>query len=84
MVLSGMGSMDMMNDNIATMSDYRPLSEAEKAAAPVLRDIIRKSRQIQCTGCEYCMEKCPQEIKMPKIFSSYNLNFLYSSWLALG
>ena len=73
MVLSGMGNMDMINDNVATMSEFVPLSEKELDAAPLLRKIIRKSRLVPCTGCEYCMEKCPKEIKIPKFFSAYNL-----------
>lgn len=72
MVLSGMGNMDMMNDNIKTMSEFIPLDEKELAATDKVRKIIRKVRQIKCTGCEYCMESCPKKIKIPKIFAVYN------------
>lgn len=72
MVLSGMGNMDMMNDNINTMSDFIPLDEKELAATDKVREIIRKVRQIKCTGCKYCMESCPKKINIPTIFAVYN------------
>ena len=72
MVLSGMGNMDMMNDNIATMSDFVPLNEEELAATDKAREIIRRVKQIPCTSCEYCMENCPKDIHIPKIFTAYN------------
>lgn len=72
MVLSGMGNMDMVNDNIATMSDFVPLSEKEIAATAELREIIRRVTQIQCTKCEYCVDGCPVGIKIPYVFANYN------------
>ena len=72
MVLSGMGNMDMMKDNIKTMSNFVPLNNEEQAAADKVRGIIRKVKQIKCTACEYCKEPCPKHIKIPQIFSAYN------------
>ncbi len=72
MVLSGMGNMDMMNDNVSTMKDFVPVNEEELDIIEKSRQIIRKARLIGCTGCEYCVAGCPQEIKIPKIFSAYN------------
>lgn len=72
MVLSGMGNMDMMNDNIGYMSDFVPLNESELKATDKVREIIRKVKQIPCTKCNYCTEVCPQNIAIPEIFSAYN------------
>lgn len=72
MVLSGMGNMDMMNDNISTMKDFVPLSEAELEATDRVREIVRRTNQIQCTKCEYCLAGCPIGIKIPYVFASYN------------
>lgn len=72
MVLSGMGSMEMMNDNISTMGDFVAFSDEEHAAIEKVREIIRKVNQIQCTKCEYCLEGCPAGIKIPYIFAPYN------------
>jgi predicted aldo/keto reductase-like oxidoreductase len=72
MVLSGMGNMDMMDDNLNTFGDFKPLSEDEFKLADRLRETIRKVRQIPCTACRYCTEVCPKNIDIPEIFSTYN------------
>ena len=72
MVLSGMGNMDMMRDNIGTMGDFVPLASEELAACDRARALIRESNMIGCTGCNYCAELCPQEIGISGIFSAYN------------
>lgn len=72
MVLSGMGSMDMMTDNLKTFSDFFPLSIEELKATDSVREIIRKVRQVPCTGCKYCTDVCPKNIAIPEIFTIYN------------
>ncbi len=72
MVLSGMGNMAMVEDNISTMGNFVPLSEKEMATTASLREIIRRVNQIQCTKCEYCVDGCPAGIKIPYIFAPYN------------
>ncbi len=72
MVLSGMGNMEMMTDNIRTFNDFVPLSDAELDAADKIRGIIRKLNRISCTGCDYCAEGCPAKIPISKVFSVYN------------
>ncbi len=72
MVLSGMGSMEMMEDNLNTFSPFVPLNEEELEATDQAREIIRKVRQIPCTGCSYCTEVCPQHIPIPDLFRVYN------------
>lgn len=72
MVLSGMGSMDMMNDNVSFMENFQPLNDTEKAAVNKVVEIIRAIDLIPCTSCRYCMEKCPKGIPIPNIFASIN------------
>jgi predicted aldo/keto reductase-like oxidoreductase len=72
MTLSGMGSMDMMRDNLNTFSPFVPLSSEEFRACEQVRKIIREVRQIPCTACSYCTEVCPQNIPIPNIFKPYN------------
>ena len=40
MVLSGMGNMDMMNDNLSYMRDFQPLNEQELEAVGKVREIL--------------------------------------------
>ncbi len=72
MVLSGMGNMDMIKDNIKSMKNFVPLSKEEVDATDLAREIIRRVKQVKCTGCSYCVEVCPKRIPIPTIFSVYN------------
>ena len=72
MVLSGMGNMDMMQDNINTFADFVPLNDKELKATDRVREIIREVRQIPCTACNYCAEVCPNSIPISELFSVRN------------
>ena len=72
MVLSGMGSMVMMEDNIRTMGNFIPVSEEECEALYRIRSIIREENQIGCTTCNYCYEVCPKKILISSYFNAYN------------
>lgn len=72
MVLSGMGNMEMIEENIKTMNPFVPLNEKELAATDRVREIIRKYRQIPCTKCKYCADVCPKNIPIADLFSVYN------------
>ena len=72
MVLSGMGNMDMVNDNIRTMKDFVPLNEAEFSALKEAAAIYWGTEQIPCTGCRYCVAGCPKAIPIPDLFAAVN------------
>ena len=72
MVLSGMGSMEMMEQNLNTMYPFVPLSEEEFAVTDKVREIIREYNQISCTKCRYCAEVCPKNVPIADLFAVYN------------
>ncbi len=72
MVLSGMGNMDMMNDNISFMKDFVPLNDRELKAIRKVTEILKTQVQIPCTDCKYCVADCPVGISIPEVFSLYN------------
>lgn len=72
MVLSGMGNVDMIKDNIKTMKNFVPFSEKERKVFERVRKIIREVKQLPCTKCNYCAEVCPSNIPISQIFSVYN------------
>lgn len=71
-VLSGMSTLEQVQDNVAYMSDFQPLNEQELAAVEQVRQILLAQETIPCTACRYCMDKCPQQIPIPEIFDVYN------------
>ena len=72
MVLSGMSSVEQMEDNLSYMENFQPLTEEEKALCYQAADIINGQITVPCTGCSYCTEGCPQHIAIPQYFSLYN------------
>ena len=82
MVLSGMGNMDMMRDNLSYMEDFKPLTEEELSAVWKVRDIFNAQKLIPCTECRYCMEVCPLQIPIPNFFASLNDKKAFNNWNA--
>ncbi len=70
-ILSGMNSVEQMNDNIASLTDFKPLSETEINLCFEAASIINKRELIPCTGCDYCAD-CPKGVKISQIFATYN------------
>ncbi len=79
-VLSGMGNMDMMNDNISYMTDFKPLDAAEQEAVSRVCGVFRSLNLIQCTDCRYCMDVCPEKIPIPDYFACLNATKQSKKW----
>lgn len=79
MTLSGMSNMAQTEDNLATMSDFRPIDEREKAAIGQVREELLRGDMIPCTACRYCVEGCPKKIPIPELFSCMNQNRRYNN-----
>ena len=79
-VLSGMGNMDMILDNISYMKDFTPLNATEQKALCDAVDIIHQKDFISCTGCRYCVPGCPMGILIPDVFHCLNDKKLFNSW----
>ena len=82
MVLSGMGSMDMMLDNISYMKDFQPLNETEQAAVKKVCELFRAQNMISCTACRYCTDGCPKQILIPDLFACMNAKRTFNDWNA--
>ena len=80
MVLSGMGNMDMMQDNCSYMADFQPLNSQEQAAVEQVCRIFRAQNAIPCTACRYCTDVCPQSIAIPDLFACLNAKRHFDSW----
>lgn len=70
--LSGMSDFEQLRQNVATFSEERPLSEADRAAlAEVVRNMISRGT-VPCTACHYCTSHCPMGLDIPKLLELYN------------
>lgn len=82
MVLSGMSSMEQMNDNLSYMKDFQPLNDAELTAVKKVQEIFRSKNLIPCTACRYCIDGCPKHISIPDLFAIMNTKQIYHDWNA--
>ena len=79
MVLSGMSTLEQMQDNISFMKDFKPLSEEEKKTLQKVTAVFHAHGMIPCTACHYCTGGCPMKIKIPDLFSAMNTNLIYGN-----
>ena len=72
-VLSGMNSMEMLEENIRTASHSSAglLTEDDLQMLDNVAQVINSKMKVGCTGCHYCMP-CPQGVDIPGTFSAYN------------
>ncbi|MBQ6479196.1 MAG: aldo/keto reductase [Erysipelotrichaceae bacterium] len=71
-VLSGMSTMEQMEDNVSYMKDFKPLDEKEEEVIRKVQEVLASIDSIPCTACHYCTGGCPMEIPIPDIFSARN------------
>ena len=78
MVLSGMGTPDMVAENVRTFSPLVPLSGEERASVERVAQILRGRDAVECTACRYCVDGCPKKINIPELFSCLNAKRAYN------
>ena len=78
-VLSGMNSLAMVEENVKTASDAAvgAFTDEDRSFLQKIVDIIRAKEKVGCTGCRYCMP-CPKGVDIPGIFTSYNTMYTES------
>ena len=78
-MLSGMSSMEQLQDNIQTTKSLKPLSEAETAVVKKAVDVLNSIPRVPCTNCKYCIENCPQKINIPALMEIYSSYLVHNS-----
>ena len=73
-VLSGMNSLEMVEENCHIASEAVPghLEAQDLETVDTIRRAIREKEKVGCTGCRYCMP-CPKGVDIPGNFYYYNL-----------
>ncbi|MFP4145996.1 MAG: aldo/keto reductase [Phycisphaeraceae bacterium] len=74
--LSGMSTMEHVEENLAAASDEVSLSPEDRAIIARHLERLESMAELYCTGCEYCMP-CPVEVDIAGIFKNYNLAKVY-------
>ncbi len=78
-VLSGMGTEEQIEENISYAQEAAPgmMSAEDSATIAKAQAAFDEYAVIPCTGCNYCVEYCPDKIAIPYNFNAYNLRFIY-------
>ena len=71
-ILSGMNSMEQVEDNTNTFLHFEPITQEEQKIIDQVTAIIEKNTSIPCTACAYCTHGCPKNIAIPQYFALYN------------
>ena len=87
-VLSGMNSVEMVRENVATASDAvtGEFNDEDFNLINEVKRLFREKEKVPCTGCGYCMP-CPKGVDIPGNFLCYNTMYLESrksGWFQFG
>jgi len=78
-VLSGMSTMEQMEDNIKITDMMGPLSNADMKVIDEAMQELKNIKTIPCTSCRYCVDDCPQKINTPRIIGVINEYLKYQN-----
>lgn len=78
-VLSGMSTMEQVEDNLKTFTDFRSISDEETKTIDDIVALIRSRVQNGCTACRYCMP-CPAGVDIPGNFRVWNTYHMYQNY----
>lgn len=78
-VLSGMNSIEQLNDNLDIAEKTAPLSMSfeDMETIELVKRVMRNSLKINCSTCGYCMP-CPQGVNIPTCLRIYNEKYLFN------
>lgn len=71
-VLSGMGSIEMVEENAATFHEHKPLDQREQAVLAQAKAAFMDSLGVPCSACRYCCDTCPEALDIPLLIRCYN------------
>ena len=69
-VLSGMSNLAQMQDNLATFTEFGPVTDAERDAVARARRFWPTRRPSPAPAAATAVEGCPRQIFIPKIFAA--------------
>lgn len=76
-VLSGMSSVEQMQDNLSYMKDFTGLTKEQADVLQRAQEEMNRIPLIPCTTCNYCAKVCPKNIGISGSFTAMNYLTLY-------
>lgn len=85
-VLTGASNLEQLEDNIQEFKNADPLNDDEHKILKEVSEIINSNITVDCTKCRYCVDSCPEDIDIARIFDLYNKNNMLdkADWTQLG
>ena len=77
--LSGMGTMQMVEENTMIAADAISLTVEDREMIQEHVHQLAEMANLYCTGCKYC-QPCPEDVNIPYIFEMYNMGKVYGLW----
>ncbi len=78
-VLSGMSSVEQMEDNLSYMRGFTALTDQQQDVIREAQAALAKIPLIPCTTCNYCAKVCPNSIGISGTFTAMNYLTLYGN-----
>lgn len=82
--LSGMSTLEQVQDNCRAFRDFKPLDDGELAAIDRARAALNEGGAVQCTSCDYCAKVCPQNIGISQSLAVLNHFINYGDAASAG
>lgn len=84
-VLSGMGTVEQVAENIASAAAAAPLEPGDLALVEEARELYQARMAVPCTACGYC-QPCPNGVAIADVFNSWNTGRMFedrrtAAWL---
>ena len=77
-ILSGMTTMEQLDDNLKTSSSFKPLSDDESKTVAKVAATLNSRMRNNCTDCRYC-QPCPVGVNIPANFDRWNKYAVYGN-----
>ncbi len=71
-ILSGMNTSNIIDENVAFSAQRQPLSPKEKKIIENIYNEVKGLKEIYCIGCGYCLP-CPKGVDIPSAFFLMNI-----------
>ena len=81
-ILSGMSTIEQIEENLGTFSEFDPLTAQEWPVLQRVADALIDF--VPCTECRYCCGACPKNLDIPGLMSAYNEAAVEVSWVVDG